>query len=1206
MSAPSGSGTAADPWRVPIAGAGGTLQLELAAWNAQTSADPGQPQQLRLGLRFGADPGNIHFSWTAELLAFDLPASGSGTLAFIGAQTLRFRIQPAIDVTIATGVGITLDSAELVATWTPAGGFSWRGTATNLAFHTDSATFTINALTFPPAGGFDIQHMDTTAAALGLGADQLEAAISFLITWVASQTSADLYVIASLAGLHSQLSGLPADAPLIFDPAHPGLLFSDPLAAFRGWIERALPFVDSEGMPYALRLLTWASALVAKALPAGVFGNTDIDSPPINYGKTPVEAPASAPALDALNGAGTFDSPWRFSTHAQLWFEPAGPPVAWAAGAATMAGAAEDFSGLAKALRLLAMLHPPLAAALGNMSLDDIAANLTTLALHLSTSDGVVPVDSQSPEIFGWGRGDPIANAHPNLPGDPGAITQLLAQIDSFVDGTHPRLVLLLGPSFLDRHAWDALLASPSLTGTVDPNANFNLRTPGIDPATVSLNDVTAVADYYTAELADDNSGDVTRIANQIDNIAQRLAVLQPGRSITLVAHSTAGLAARAYAAAHQDRVRALITLAAPHMGAPLPFLTDLATGDGARIANALREAMPASTMRDALDHMVHAMDGYLPAADAATLPQPFPYPAASFNSGAPFDTGSVPVVALQAQLPDDPLAWLKSSTAALAAQVAASARAFPTHLSIAAALPMELPASAGNAILTEAELRLTLLQIPLHDGEPAPAHPKGLRGEIRLSRPEGWLLTGPATGDTRVRDLALRIDLAPALTQVSLELHEAAWHGPTQPVVTTLEPIALQALGEVMRTLTDAQAPLVDALTALTVVVRNASGELGIAADAWTILQNDPRSLIGAHLPDAIASSSGWLGITGPPAGPWTWQPPDSPLTLTITRDTPSGPYRLAIAAQSGGAFELDLSTPVPLLAPEIDAAIHAGIVTVRWSSTTGAVTLEAPPWLASLTVFPPPSPATLAAALNDVWPRLLFSGVLQLVLSTFAPGVRMDRIESFLRDTGAFVFGGLTGAKINLLLQQINQFAGLPAGPGLQLPGDISISAAGGTSATDPIRIDAATTAPLGGVLGLDLGVHIDSLRHVTPAGSLSLTTPLTSDIWPHITIAFGASESGLSLVITPEGLSPIQILPTFGGLGGLVAAGAELLVGVLNAAVDSFAVHPAWLDALLTAATDLGIFDAGHEIQSRRDARHARWHLVRHLRYHSPRCA
>jgi hypothetical protein len=1178
-SAPSGTGTADDPWRVPLAGSGGTLQLQLAAWNAQASADSAQPQQLRIGLRFGADPGNIHFSWTAELLAFDLPAAGSGPPAFIGAQTLRFRIQPAIDVTIASGVGITLDSAELLATWTPAAGFSWHGSVTDLAFQTDSAAFTLNALTFPPAGSFDIQHIDTTAAALGLGPDQLEAAISFLLTWVASQTSADLYVIASLAGLHSQLSGLPSNAPLIFDPAHPGRLFSDPLAAFRGWIERALAFVDAEGMPHALRLLTWVSALIAKALPPDVLGNANaIDNPPVNYGKNPALAPPSAPGLDALTGAGTFDSPWRFATHAQLWFEPAGPPVAWATGAATMANAAEDFVGLAQAIRLLGVLHPPLAAALGNMSLDDIAANLTALALHLSTSDGVVPADSQSPEIFGWDRGDSIANTHEHLPSDPGAITQLLARIDSFVDGTHPRLVLLIGPNFLDRHAWDALLASPSRAGTTDPNASFNLRTPGINPATVSLNDVTAVADYYIAELADDNSGDVTRIANQIDNIAQRLAVLQPGRSITLVAHSTAGLAARAYATAHQDRVRALITLAAPHMGAPLPFLTDLATGDGARIANALRETMPASTMRDALDHMVHAMDGYLPAANASTLPQPFSYPAASFNSGAPFDTGSVPVVALQAQLTDDPLAWMKTATAALATQVAASGRAFPTHLCVAALLPMDLPASTGNAIRTEAELRVTVLQIPLHDGEPAPAHPKGLRGEIRLSRPEGWLLTGPATGDTRVRDLALRIDLAPALTRVSLELHEAAWHGPTQPVVTTLDPIALHALGEVMRTLTDAQAPLIDALTALTIVVRNASGELGIAADAWTILQNDPLSLVGAHLPDAIASASGWLGITGPPAGPWTWQPPDSPLTLTITRQAPSGPYRIGVAAQAGGTFDLDLGTRLPLPALQIDAAIHAGIVTIRWSSTTGAVTIEAPPWLPSLTVFPPPSAATLAAALNDAWPRLLFSGALQLVLSTSAPGVRMDRIESFLRDTGGFVFGGLTGTKINDLLQRINQFAGLPAGPGLQLPGDIAISAAGGTAPTDPIRIDAVTTAPIAGVLGLDLGIRIDSLRHVTPAGTLTLTTPLTSDIWPHITVAFGASELGLSLVITPEGFSPIQILPTFGGLGDLVAPGAELLVQVLDAAVDSFGVHPAWLDALLTAATDLGIYDAG----------------------------
>src|SRR5215472_7919484 len=99
--------------------------------------------------------------------------------------------------------------------------------------------------------------------------------------------------------------------------------------------------------------------------------------------------------------------------------------------------------------------------------------------------------------------------------------------------------------------------------------------------------------------------------------------------------------------------------------------------------------------------------------------------------------------------------------------------------------------------------------------------------------------------------------------------------------------------------------------------------------------------------------------------------------------------------------------------------------------------------------------------------------------LLRIFVRGDRMHRIELFLRDTGSFLEGNIDGSKINGLLQRINQTAGLPVGPGLQFPGSISITSSGGTSATDPIRIDAATTSPLGGVLGLDLGIRIDGLR-------------------------------------------------------------------------------------------------------------------------------
>lgn len=1153
----SGTGTAADPWRAPLAAAIGPLDLQLAAWNAQTTPGAGQPQLLRIGLRIGADSGNVHFSWAAGLLAFDLPASGAANLSFIGAQTLRFSLQPAINFQIADDVTVNLDNAELVATWSVPTGFAWRGTATNFAIQAGPATFTINALSFPPAAGFDSQHMDTTAAALGLNAGQLEAAVCFLLTWVAAQVAPELYVTAALAGLHLQLAELPADAPLLPDPAHPGGLFSDPVAAVRSWAQRALAFVDSTGVPYALRLFAWASALIEDKLPDDV--TTD------------------APELDTLEGNGQFDDPWQLGSF-RLWLEPAGPPVTWATGAATEAAAAADYDELAQAVHLLARLDPPLAAALGDLSPDDIAARMQALALHLSTSDGVVPFDSQSPEIFGWVHGDPIANCHDKLPADPTAVQQVLAQIDSFVDGTHPRLVLLLGPNFLDHQAWSTLLAAPALTGVTNAGANFNLRTPGINPATVSLNAVTAVADYYTADLADDNSGNIVPLRDQIDNIAQRLAVLQPGRTITLVAHSTAGLAARAYASAHPDRVRALITLGAPHMGAPLPFLTDLSTGDGARIAQVLRDAMPASAMRDALDHILHAMDGYLPAANAASLPTPFLYPAASFNTGAPFDTGSVPVVALQGQLTDDPFAWMQAAVSALAAQVVAAGRAAPTHLGIAVALPMALPAATGSAIQTEAELRATLFQIPLQDGAAAPPVRPGLRAEIRLARAQSWLLTGPALGDSRVRDLALRLDLTGAAAQVSLELHDVAWHGPMQPIALTADPIALPALGDVMRALTDAEAALVAGLRALTIAATNASGDLGISADAWSTLQTDPLSLIRAYLPNAMSAPGGWLGLAGPPAGPWQWQPEGSPLSLLVTRDAASGPYHLGISAAAGTLFQLDLATPLPALAPQVDASLQLGIVQVQWKSEAGTVSLAAPPFLDSLTVFPAPGPAALAAAFNEVWPRVLFSGVLDLVLSVFSPSVRMDRIELFLRDTGAFLQGNIDGAKINALLQRINQAAGLPAGPGLQLPGSISITSSGGTSATDPIRIDATNATPLGGVLSLDLGIRIDGLRHVTPVGTVTLSTDLVSPTWPHIDITFGVSGSAFSLVITPRGQPPIQILPTFGGLGALVAAGSELLTAVLDAIVNSFhGAPPAWLSPLLTAATQLNIYDA-----------------------------
>jgi hypothetical protein len=257
-------------------------------------------------------------------------------------------------------------------------------------------------------------------------------------------------------------------------------------------------------------------------------------------GNLPTDATSSAPDVDTLAGAGTFDYPWQITDNIRMWLEPEGPPLAWATGAGTQATAATDYDSLAQAVHLLGRLQPPLAAALGDMTPDDISTALQALGLHLANSDGVVPPDSQSPAIFGWTSGDPIDNAHQNLPSDPAAITQILSQADALVDAGHPRLVLLLGPSFADRHAWDALLASPAHRrgGCQRP---FNLRTG--DPTTVSLNDVTRWRST-TGGLSDNNNSDVSRLVGQIDNIGGACMV-QPGRAITWSGHSTAGVAAR-------------------------------------------------------------------------------------------------------------------------------------------------------------------------------------------------------------------------------------------------------------------------------------------------------------------------------------------------------------------------------------------------------------------------------------------------------------------------------------------------------------------------------------------------------------------------------------------------------------------------------------------------------------------------------------
>src|SRR6185369_8252669 len=190
-------------------------------------------------------------------------------------------------------------------------------------------------------------------------------------------------------------------------------------------------------------------------------------------------------------------------------------------------------------------------------------------------------------------------------------------------------------------------------------------------------------------------------------------------------------------------------------------------------------------------------------------------------------------------------------------------------------------------------------------------------------------------------------------------------------------------------------------------------------------------------------------------------------------------------------------------------------GALTVARSQSTGQFTLSVPPWIDALSLSPFPSPAVLAATLNQALPRILFSSVVSGTIEPMlGPLFKVGPIDRFLAAPGSsFTSSGSLGngttldsARINQLLQVIATAAGSPPGPGLGLPAGLQLTASG----TGTITLRLATSAALGGVLDFQLDANIDPLLHVTPAGSITLHLPLPGT-WGNSTITFGLSAQG-----------------------------------------------------------------------------------------------
>lgn len=1204
-----GVGTQEDPWRVGI-GPASTINVELAAWNAQTSNDPDVPQLLRLGLRASMSSAPLQFAWLVELLAFDLPKSSEGAVSLMAGHHAILQVESGATTPPVAGISIHADSFLAQMDWTASSLIVWRASVEGLSVTVDEVTVGPSTLRFPSASNFDVSDPAATAASFGISVPDFELVLRALIAKAAlSWGGMQGFTIAGLLGLHKGLSGFQSDWPTLADPAIPGSLLSDPFSAMRQWLNRIAIDLSTDGSPFLPAALLWLRAILGNSLPQ----------------EPSLELPEAFP----ISGSGTYQDPWALpldeasqSAEALVWLEPAGPPSNWAASLASGANAAGLETILEVAQSLSAFL-PGIAPAVRSIDLPAMRSAIQRLDDHLSNSDGVVPFASQIPTTSDWTAGTPINSPHHLQPKDPSAITQILAQVDELAGGaTSPRVVVLLGPAFTDHTIWEDLLAQPDRHGTADPAAHFNLRVPGVNPDAIDLNGVTALVDYYTADLQGDAPG-VDAVVRQIGRIVARLGELHPGSQVTLVAHSTAGVAARAFTASNPTLVRGLITLGTPHGGALLPFLTDVGVADALRLIQGLREGMPTpGPLRNALDHIFSALDGFGEEAAAGALPVARPYPIESFAGALSSATGGQPALAIGGKLQDSLIDLLRQAVANLAAEASAGARATPTHIGFGARARLGLPNAGPGDVQVDARVRADVFHVKLRDGVAEPTRsPHALAIQIKINRPGGWLVgaASPFAGvgqpplDVRVRAAELGVEIEAASegsvkAVPRLTLHQASIHGPIiQSVDLGDQPAEAQALlGAVMQALTNpapaATTPvsaLINALQSLGVVVPDPHGGFGVSSDAFAAILTDAASFFALRLQAALNSAGGLAGLTGPSGGPWTFVVGAPPIEIQLSRETASGIWRLRFRSTGENGLSLggdsslhfDSTTQLPGFALSLDAALKIGGLSLVHSGQQQTLKLEAPPCLPPVTLLPRPNASDLAATLNDLLPNLLFSSSAGAMIEALVgPELRVGPLHCFLAATGDFLSRpsslgrsdgkGLDSAKLSGLLQAINQIAGFPEGDGLHLPAGFQLTATGDGTEASPSKFVLSTTTPIGGVLGVQLSVSIDRQLHLRPGGTLSLTTDLDGD-WPAVTVSFGANDSGVSLLVSPEGVTPIQILPTFSGLGpAFFDATQALLPAALDHLVEALSTpgpQPVWLARFLGVVEALALHDS-----------------------------
>ncbi|HET6159916.1 MAG TPA: DUF6603 domain-containing protein [Dongiaceae bacterium] len=1155
----TGTGTAADPWRMPLVGpaalqfysenGGDTLHIGLSAGYSVDT----------LGQRCTV----IESRLTVGLAKIDLAQGGLVLAAAIEAR-LTARARGDTRARFSAGpIALSAYHIGLSAAWSPDSGVSITALAPNPSAEFNAQAIPIALPSFNADGtpNLDAAGWDLVQRFLGLlGAQSPLPAFRDLVEafgWIADSPNL-------------------ADDPALSSRPHLRLadFVADPTATLKAWAQ-ALLLEESGPLLSALRVL-------ARQLTGTVED------------------------LGAIRGFGRPDAPYRLpllgdgaGPELLYWLEPHGP------NRPTMTNVPEalrdwrpGFPGLGAPLLAEALFREStLANALATLvaGRDDLAAGLAALTQRWLNTDGrIIPPASD------------LAGVTVHRMIDVG-VDELAAAID---------VNALLGVAPAVRINIAVVAAGGPLPWTaVAADRLIDLRAPGLSPESFAL-PAAAPGEWFIAlagrAAAILPSGDVDGIGGQAARLQRVLAAFNGLGNVALIADAASGHAAR-IAAEALPAISALITLGTP--AGPVSF-TVLDTAPMAEALRVLVALLPAVDPAEPDDvdlargrSLIKALTELLSLGDPGVELRP-----PAILPGAP--RAGLAVHAIYGVMSVNAVEAAITAVVAAGLSIRAGLRAETiitdgiTGGGVGVLLPVSIAAD-GFVITGQAMLEALGFDLP-EGGPPAIRAANVLRIQLSFARESGWLIGGPdparGPGPRPEHELRrveatvvipLRGTMAASAEVVLIEpkvfgIGRDRWVVSAAGVASTTAEIVTPALPEVRVLLAQFAAQLSAAVSPAMVALRDLLGSLGLldgsggwVADGIDHLLNEPQARISQTLSDAALRAKLQSGINTLLGAMPGLSLDLATRTLGLTLNGTPGtfgmkPWSLSLSLAPNAAPQIDFTLEASGDSPEGGLAVHL-------HAAPFALTLErhhpGSPAAEAIPLWPDPDGERILAAVTRLAPaelarlgldylRRLDESVRPIIDAAYdalgllgvpdADGARSVRLPlalienpiGWLSHAGALGSGsGFSPAKIIALLDAFKPILGISGGPGeWNLASGFVLRAESISGvARLGLQIDSSGFAPVPAADG-----------RLTMSGAVSLSLPAGLPPRPVVDLAVGisgaapgrravhlVSDSGLQIFVRPDSGPDLPLYPSPPGLANLAqAAVAQALPMILDA--------------------------------------------------------